>query len=189
MNAKWEKLHGMNVLILDDSRVALDIAVEQLTMIGANVIATAKYEEALELLKDYAAKGNPFDFAIIDHQMPGMSGPEFMESLRLYPSLKGMQAILLTSQPYRGDARKVQQAGFLGYLTKPVHPSELPLMLAMLFEIRQSMREPTLVTRYRPAGKRIGRVEPPHQTGFRRCRGSSRRRQYCESGSDALAAR
>jgi PAS domain S-box-containing protein len=148
IDGKREQLKGRKVMVLDDSRVARDIVEEQLAVIGMNVISTDSHDQALSLLKSAASEGAPFDFAVIDHQMPGMSGPEFMESLRLYPSLKGLQTILLTSQPYRGDARKVQQAGFEGYLTKPIHPSELPSMLAIMLETKEQGREPKLVTRY-----------------------------------------
>ncbi|MDB5491417.1 MAG: sensory box protein [Micavibrio sp.] len=148
IDARRAELQGKKVLVLDDSPVARDIAAEQLSVMGMEVTALENPEEALDYLKAAAAEGKPCEFAIIDHQMPGMSGPEFMESLRLYPALKNLQAILLTSQPYRGDARKVQQAGFQGYLTKPVHPGELPAMLAMMHEMREQGREPKLVTRY-----------------------------------------
>lgn len=163
-NAKMEKVRGKRVLVLDDNDVARDISAEQLTAAGMDVTVADKPEQALDFLKAAATTDKPFDFAVIDHQMPELSGPEFMESLYIYPTLKSLQTLLLTSQPYRGDARKVQQIGFQGYLTKPVHPGELPMMLAVMYEMKESGREPTLITRYslqeNATGKSDRRTKP-----------------------------
>lgn len=142
-------LKDKKVLVVDDNEIARNIIKEQLQAAGLKVSESDNPIEAIKILQDAATDKNTlYDFAIVDHQMPGMSGPEMIESLRSDPNLQSLQSILLTSQPYRGDAKKVYDIGFEGYLTKPVHPSELTTMVSMLNEAKKNNKKIELITRY-----------------------------------------
>ncbi len=145
---KPDILKNVKILVIDDSKVASDIIYEHLVDMGVQAEISHDPRNALNALKNAAAKGTPFAFAIIDHQMPGMSGPDLMNLIRRDPKLSELQTILLTSQPYRGDGARVQENGFKGYLTKPVRPSELTTMLGMLSEAKRNGRDLPLLTRY-----------------------------------------
>lgn len=141
-------LQDLRVLIVDDSKIASDIIYEQLVMVGMRAQISADPRQAINILKDAGRAGDPFRFAIIDYQMPGMSGFEVMHILRSDPNLKDLQTILSTSQPQSGDSIKAHDYGFSGYLTKPMHPSELTSILSILVEGKTIGREMPLVTRY-----------------------------------------
>ncbi len=81
--------------------------------------------EAIQALSQAAEQGKPFTLAIIDMQMPQMDGAQLAKLIRQQANIAQTQMILLTSQARRGDARKMQDIGFRGFLTKPVNQSDL----------------------------------------------------------------
>jgi PAS domain S-box-containing protein len=141
-------LQDLRVLIVDDSKIASDITYEQLVTAGMRAQISADPRQAINILKDAGKTSDPFHFAIIDYQMPGMTGLEMMRILRSDPNLKDLQTVLSTSQPQSGDSMKARDCGFGGYLTKPMHPTELTAILSILVEGKTIGRDMPLVTRY-----------------------------------------
>ncbi|PXF59549.1 MAG: hypothetical protein C4B58_02985 [Deltaproteobacteria bacterium] len=91
---------------------------------GADVIPTLT--NALEL-------GDPFDSCIIDIQIPGMSGYEVVKQIRCSQSTinnqqSTIQSLALSSLMER-DAKKCEEAGFDGFLSKPIRREKLYRML------------------------------------------------------------
>ncbi|GGF63963.1 response regulator [Alteromonas lipolytica] len=72
-------LRGKRALIVDDTESARNIITEALQSLGMQVSATDSGEQALQLLESASA---PFDFAIVDWQMPGLDGIETLHQLR-----------------------------------------------------------------------------------------------------------
>jgi CheY-like chemotaxis protein len=68
---------------------------------------------------------SPFKLAILDMQMPGMNGAELGRVIKEDAALSDTVLVLLTAMGERGDARKMQQLGFAGYLTKPIRATQL----------------------------------------------------------------
>jgi PAS domain S-box-containing protein len=148
INIPMINLNGLKALIIDDSFVARDIVTEQLQAVGMKTGHTEFPRAAIGLLKQAISQGEPYDFAILDYQMPDMSGLELIRLIRAEPGLENLLCVLVTSQPYRGDGIQVHGAGFNAYMTKPIHPSELSAILSLLWEARQTGRHLGLVTRY-----------------------------------------
>lgn len=141
-------LQDLRVLIVDDSKIASDITYEQLVTAGMRAQISFDPRQSINILKDAAQAGDPFQFAIIDYQIPGMTGFEMMRILRDDPNLKDLQTVLSTSHPQMGDAIRAHDCGFSGYLIKPMPPSELTSILSILVEGKAIGREMPLVTRY-----------------------------------------
>jgi CheY-like chemotaxis protein len=76
-------------------------------------------------LRSAAARGTPYDLAILDFMMPGMDGFELARAIKSEPSLASVRMVLLTSFGQRGDGATAHEAGFSAYLTKPVRQSQL----------------------------------------------------------------
>ena len=91
--------------------------------------------QALALLRDAATRGEPFDLAILDLQMPRMDGLELGHAITADPALAATRLVLLTSMGLRGQAEKAKQAGIAAYLTKPVHRSHLYDCLSMIVDL------------------------------------------------------
>lgn len=159
-----KNLRNIRCLVVDDNDVSRDIVIEQLRAIGMRMADVGSASSALSALHKAAAEKDPFTFAIIDYQMPGEDGFGLIRSIKENSDLQDLICILSTSQPFRGDSMRVQEAGFEGYLTKPVHPSELSEIISVLWEFRRQGKKPGLITRYslkESAGKRESREMRP----------------------------
>ena len=54
-------------------------------------------EEALRALREAKAAGDPYHFAILDYQMPGMDGAELARNIKADPEIRETLVLLLTS--------------------------------------------------------------------------------------------
>jgi CheY-like chemotaxis protein/anti-sigma regulatory factor (Ser/Thr protein kinase) len=62
---------------------------------------------------------------IMDINLPGMSGYEATRRLRQWPETRKIPVIALTAAAMLGDRKRLDDAGFARYLTKPVKVAEL----------------------------------------------------------------
>jgi PAS domain S-box-containing protein len=62
---------------------------------------------------------------IMDINLPGMSGYEATQRLRDWPETRDIPVIALTAAAMVGDRKRLAQAGFARYLTKPAKVAEL----------------------------------------------------------------
>jgi two-component system sensor histidine kinase/response regulator len=80
---------------------------------------------AVALIEQQAAKGITYDVAVVDMLMPGKDGLQFAKELKSHPAGSLVRLVILTSLIQRGHAELARQAGFVGYLTKPVRHDQL----------------------------------------------------------------
>lgn len=139
---------GIRVLIVDDNRISREILGEALTAAGAAFSAAASGEEGMAMLHAAAAGNNPYHFILMDYVMPVENGIQLARRMQADPAYNGARTILITSQPSQGDAEEVYQAGIIGYLIKPIRPSELMVMIAYLWELKGRRPLDRVVTRY-----------------------------------------
>ncbi|MCD6295757.1 MAG: response regulator [Deltaproteobacteria bacterium] len=97
-----------------------------------SAVAFTKGEEVVTALKSALADGNPFDCCILDIQMPGMSGYDVAKQIRNFKApIKSIPLLALSSLMER-DAGKCEEAGFNGFLNKPIRREKLYKMLERL---------------------------------------------------------
>jgi PAS domain S-box-containing protein len=117
-------IRGLNALVVDDHEINREIICYELKTWGFNTGEAGHGEAALELMRSRAGSGQPFDFAIIDWNMPGMNGEELCRQIKADPQLADTPLILLSSvrgiQPHR-----LQEIGLSSWLAKPARQSEL----------------------------------------------------------------
>ena len=118
-------LHDERVLVVDDNATNRQMLDEVLNAWQVDHTLAADGEAALQILREAAAQDSPFSIALLDMQMPGMDGKRLGTLIREDKRLANTRLILLTSQGQRGDAKEMQEAGFAGYLSKPINQSEL----------------------------------------------------------------
>jgi signal transduction histidine kinase/CheY-like chemotaxis protein len=142
------ELTGRRICIVDDNATNRDILANQCSSWGLHVLSAPDGPHALSLLIAAAARGQPCDVAILDLQMPGMSGLQLAQAIKADPRLAGTPLVLLTSVGVRGDAQHAKAAGLTAYLVKPVRQTLLRQCLEAV--VGHSMTEPTtsLVTRH-----------------------------------------
>jgi CheY-like chemotaxis protein len=119
-----ELLH-VPVIVVDDNATNRMIVTEMTESWGMAVVAAEGGESALATMRRAYAGGNGLRLAIIDGQMPGMSGFELAEQIRQDPQLASAMIMMLTSTDQSGDAARCRQLGIAAYLVKPIRKSEL----------------------------------------------------------------
>ena len=121
----------LKVLIADDSKMMRVMHVRSLRQDGYEVEATEANngEEALA-----AFEPGKFDLVIVDWNMPGMDGIEFVRAAReKEQGMSGRTPILMiTSQSTEEQMLKAKEAGVDKILTKPVTAEALGAALEML---------------------------------------------------------
>jgi two-component system cell cycle response regulator DivK len=65
------------------------------------------------------------DLIILDLHMPGVDGFGVIQELRQHPAFAETPIIALTASAMRGDQQRAIEAGFTGYISKPVSLKEL----------------------------------------------------------------
>jgi len=108
------------VLIADDERNLRLLVSATIESDEYQVLEAADGEEAWRLVQEHRP-----DVAILDVQMPGLSGLEVTRAIKGDPALDGIRVILLTSQAQQADIQAGLAAGADQYLTKPFSPVEL----------------------------------------------------------------
>lgn len=101
------------ILIVDDSLTTRMVEQSILESAGHRVELATSAEEALE-----KAHRQPFGLFLVDVEMPGMNGFEFIAKTREDPVLKEIPAILVTSRNSADDRRRGQEAGARAYIVK-----------------------------------------------------------------------
>lgn len=127
-------LAGRRVCIVDDNATNRRILEQYAFQWGLQSATASDGYEALTLLKGAAARGEPFDVAILDLQMPRMNGLELAQKIKSDPQLTAIPLVLLTSMGMRGQAEEAKQVGIAAYLTKPVHRTDLYDCLTMIVD-------------------------------------------------------
>ncbi|MDQ8180615.1 response regulator [Pelagicoccus sp. SDUM812005] len=130
-------LSGLRVLLVDDNETNREYLSVRLRSWGMETTLAESGRDALALIKPDA-----FDLAIVDMQMPEMSGLELAKQIDA-PDLK---LVMLTSVDGGGEMRQCEQVGFVGYLCKPVRHEELFLTLTMAMEKGRDASESSMVT-------------------------------------------
>jgi PAS domain S-box-containing protein len=123
------QLEGRRVLVVDDNATNRQILVRQTQNWGMIARTTGSPGEAL----DWIGRGDPFDVAILDMQMPEMDGLALGGEIRHHRDPETLPLIMLTSLG-RPDTTPAG-VDFAAYLTKPIKPSQLYDTLLEVFGV------------------------------------------------------
>jgi CheY-like chemotaxis protein/HPt (histidine-containing phosphotransfer) domain-containing protein len=122
------QLAGKRLLVVDDNAVNREVVKRQASSWGMLPRDTGSPTEALEWIR----RGDPFDAAILDMQMPEMDGIALAREIRRYRDARVLGLVMLTSL---GQRREDVDAGadFGAQLTKPIKASQLYEALISVF--------------------------------------------------------
>ena len=131
-------LKNKRILVVEDNPSNLDILTHLLESAGMPVTSLRNGDDIVPLLRRAQEKSEPFDFCILSIQIPGSNGFKAAESIRhSAESFKDIPLIALTSMVKR-DARKCKDAGFNGFMSKPIRRQKLYQMLARITGERET---------------------------------------------------
>jgi DNA-binding response OmpR family regulator len=111
----------MKILIADDDAMACRLLEGMLIKWGYEVLVTVNGMEAARIL----TSEDPPPVAILDWNMPGMTGVEVCRRVRESPSSSGLYLLLLTARGTQDDIAAAIEAGADDFVVKPFDPPEL----------------------------------------------------------------
>ncbi len=118
-------LANVRALIVDDNATNRKILAHQLGWWGMIYDQADSGARALDLLRQAAAEGRPYDLAVLDLMMPEMDGFELARAIKNETTIAATVLVLLTSYGQRGDGAAAREAGIAAYLSKPVRQAQL----------------------------------------------------------------
>ncbi|MCA2993901.1 response regulator transcription factor [Gemmatimonas sp.] len=115
------------ILVVDDETEIVALVAYHLAKTGYRVSTASSGQDALEL----ARRERP-SLIVLDLMLPGMSGFDVLEQLRLDESTRDIAVIMLTARREEPDRIRGLSLGADDYLTKPFSPAELVLRVAAI---------------------------------------------------------
>ena len=118
---------GARILLAEDNPTNQMVAVKILERLGYRVEIAANGEEAIEALAE-----SEYDLVLMDLQMPGMGGLEASRIIRDADSRvprHDIPIVAMTANAMQGDREMCMDAGMDDYISKPVKPNELRVVL------------------------------------------------------------
>ncbi|MCR5672336.1 MAG: response regulator [Lachnospiraceae bacterium] len=111
-----------DILIVDDVKMNLTVESKLLSNTKVHVDTASSGAQALEMTKE-----KRYDVILMDHLMPEMDGIECLSNIRKqdYGKCRDVPVIVLTANAAAEDMQMYKEAGFDGFLVKPVSGAKL----------------------------------------------------------------
>jgi PAS domain S-box-containing protein len=131
-------LSGKKVLILDDNKTNLDILRHVLEKAGMNVVSLTHGKEVIPALEKALECEKPFDLFISDIQLPDISGYDV--AIQVRKSGRPFERLLMIAfSSFTGrEAKTCKEAGFNGFLSKPIRRDRLFQMIERVLADKES---------------------------------------------------
>jgi two-component system cell cycle response regulator DivK len=107
------------ILIVEDNEKNLKLVRDVLQVKGYATLEAGNAEDGVAL----AAARKP-ELILMDIQLPGMNGIEALKVLRADPATTGIPVIAVTASVMQQDRNLITEAGFDGYIGKPINLKE-----------------------------------------------------------------
>jgi two-component system, cell cycle response regulator DivK len=104
------------ILIAEDNEKNVKLFRDVLRLSGYETLEASTGEQAIEL----ATRHTP-DLVLMDIRLPGTDGLEALRRLREDERTTDIPVVALTAQAMAGDRERFLEAGFNGYVSKPVN--------------------------------------------------------------------
>jgi CheY-like chemotaxis protein/HPt (histidine-containing phosphotransfer) domain-containing protein len=116
---------ALRILVAEDNLVNRHLVTTLLKKRGHHVMAVEDGRAAVAAIG--GGPGRNFDVVVMDLQMPEMSGFEAVQVIRARETNTGAHVpiVALTAHAMQGDRERCLEAGFDGYLTKPIEVDKL----------------------------------------------------------------
>ena len=101
------------ILVVDDSLTTRMLEQSILESAGYEVDLAASAEEAFERTRE-----RQYALFLVDVEMPGMNGYDFVQKAKADPGLAGIPAILVTSRSTQEDRRRGREVGAMDFIVK-----------------------------------------------------------------------
>jgi CheY-like chemotaxis protein len=122
------------ILVVEDNPSNRLLVNDILVYRGHEVILATTAAEARTLLKP------PPDLIVMDLQLPGEDAEVLLQEIRSDPELAPLPVIVVTACAMTGDRERLLQAGFDGYMSKPIDTRAFGPLIEKYLENARSRR-------------------------------------------------
>ncbi len=113
-------ISNWKVVIVDDEPDNIEVVKVVLEFNDVTTWTALSGQEGLTLIEQHRPT-----MALIDIQMPGMSGVDLLRKIRSLEGGDELIAVALTAYSMQGDRERLLQEGFDGYISKPIDAMRL----------------------------------------------------------------
>jgi two-component system, cell cycle response regulator DivK len=109
------------ILVVEDNERNLKLLRDVLEYAGYDVRVARTGEDGVS-----QAASEPPDLVLMDLQLPGIDGLEALRRLRESPRTADIPVVAVTAQAMKQDRERALEAGFNGYVEKPISVRAFP---------------------------------------------------------------
>ncbi|MGI8551189.1 MAG: response regulator [Dehalococcoidia bacterium] len=109
------------ILIVEDNEKNMKLVRDILQYRGYRTLEAGTAVDGIALAQEHLP-----DLILMDVQLPDMDGMAALRALRAEPATAPIRTIALTAFAMGADRARILEAGFDGYLTKPISVREFP---------------------------------------------------------------
>jgi len=111
---------GEQILVVEDNAKSMTLFRDVLRATGYRTLEATTGGQALMLATEHGPA-----LVLMDIRLPDMDGVEALSRLRMDERTASIPVLVVTAQAMKGDIERFKEAGFDGYLSKPVDIDEL----------------------------------------------------------------
>jgi two-component system cell cycle response regulator DivK len=120
---------GELILIVEDNEKNLKLVRDVLQFKGYRTLEAVTAEAGIALARTHQP-----DLILMDIQLPGADGVTALNQLKAEPRTASIPVIALTAFAMKDDRQRFLDAGFDGYLDKPINVKAFPEQVRQLYE-------------------------------------------------------
>ena len=109
------------ILIVEDNEKNLKLARDVLRFHGYRTVEATDGESAIKMSAEHLP-----DLILMDIQLPGIDGIAAMTRIRADERTKHIPTVALTASVMSGDRERFNEAGFDGFIAKPIEVKNFP---------------------------------------------------------------
>jgi two-component system cell cycle response regulator DivK len=110
-----------SVLVVDDNDMNRKLALDVLSAAGFRTFGAARAAQGIALAREHVP-----DVILMDLQLPDMHGVDATRKLAAHERTALIPVIAMSASPLEGSEDWLEDAGFAGWLEKPIHVSTFP---------------------------------------------------------------
>ena len=119
------QIQTKRILVVDDNRHAAKVLQDMLATIGFDVESVNSGAAAIARILQVSQTGDPFDFVMLDWQMPDMDGIETSQRIGELPMASFPRPVMVTAYGREEVIKAAHDVGIDNVLVKPVSASQL----------------------------------------------------------------
>jgi two-component system cell cycle response regulator DivK len=110
-----------SVLVVDDNDPNRKLAVDVLQAAGFRTFGASRAAEGIALAREHVP-----DVILMDIQLPDMDGVAAARNLAAHERTARIPVVAISASQLEGNEEWLEEAGFAGWLEKPIHASRFP---------------------------------------------------------------